>query len=92
MAMAFAQSFAVSDDEVLTAPIRILSEEETIRKVEWIGTRLRVCWAGLLGVAPTAIFNDVFLKELGNRRVGYIHRPAKDFLATLDMRNKFIGK
>jgi hypothetical protein len=45
-----------------------------------------------LEVASTTIFNDVFLKEFGNRRVGYIHRTAKDFLATPDMRDKFIWK
>jgi len=89
-------SFAIEDveDPAIPVPAQLLSEEETKGRVKWIDTRFRVCCAGLLEIRPN-IDDPKFdfpMRSLGNRNIGYIHRTAGDFLATMDAQKTFIGK
>jgi hypothetical protein len=89
-------SFAIEDDYDLTGPAKILSQEEVVRRVHWIDARLKVCCAGLLELhssGPRHFYqNDCPFTDFGNRQIRYIHRTARDFLATREFQITPIGK
>jgi NACHT domain len=73
-------AFAMGDKENLKVPWESVSEEEVIKMVEWIDSRLRICCAGLLEVSSNHQFNENYFGTFGNREIQYIHRTGRDFL------------
>jgi hypothetical protein len=76
-------SFAIEDDCDLKAPTQLLSMEEIDRRVGWIDVRLKVSCAGLLELPSVSGIGVGYFSSVSKHpRVEYIHRTARDFLAT----------
>jgi hypothetical protein len=77
-------SFAIEEDGDLavSAPFKVMTEPEIVRRVARLDIRLKVCCAGLLEFSDVASgqHEKVRLEGFGNRKVQYIHRTVKDFL------------
>jgi hypothetical protein len=81
-------SFALEDNEDMTAPYKRWNKRKVISIVEWMDSRLKVCCAGLLELASFQNAQYTCLDTLGNRAIQYIHRTARDFLAPEDSQQK----
>jgi hypothetical protein len=71
----------MEDNEGLIAPCESWSQEQVISRVQLVDNRFKVCCAGLLEISNHRKSRGIYLAELRDRAVQYIHRTAKDFLA-----------
>jgi hypothetical protein len=83
-------SFAEEPDPSLVFKYQddLLSEVEVQERVRRIDHRLRICCAGILELSSSD--TKEMLQELGNMRVEYIHRTARDFFDMPETRAKIL--